>query len=552
MNFEQLIQNENKDINLLFEELAEMYPQLQKVLGRRTFDIDVQMLLFAITMKNAELIKQNEQSSIIMSERFLRFLYPDLLNPTPPLAMVHFEAKPNCQCSFTLPAKSLLETNQLPCQLVQQTSIHPLSVIDAQVSIKDNAQLLSITLQKTQTDASLEALKDQPLVIYLNMPEDDQLNWRYYLSHCTENVTLIIGNQRIKLGHGLKKQQSALKHNLLANYQHCHNPFGGIKSALHFPSVFAFFELCTLPTEALKEHPTFHIELSFTHEKVAPSRPDKDHFLINVGIVAQLESVDAKPMMLDHTQYQHDIRLEDKGLSIHQVTKVQAFNHQEHQQYELLPEGLNVESEALAYQLFRGFSIGKRHPLYLHTDSLAKFAPTPISLSIDCLAFNANKSAEIQPNTPICFNHANPCNKVSAKTLIYFTEPLFAPEDKLITWRLVQQLSSTFVNLESEDVLKEVMSDQAFEKESSKMQIRHFFSAIANRKSDDIDSFKDGCLLRSRRTLFRLRSSLAMSTARLDLLGDCISYLFKEYTPVNYPHLLEMRLLREDLTLKWD
>ncbi|HEX7762536.1 MAG TPA: type VI secretion system baseplate subunit TssF, partial [Cellvibrio sp.] len=485
-------------------EFAKEHPKIAGRLGISSDTIDdphVSRLIESFAYLNARIQHKLDDDFPEISDALLATLFPHYQRPIPSMAIVQLVPNQDqLQASYTLPAQTVLETEQFQgenCRFttVYDTELLPLSVTDASLvgrpfatpganAVRGAGGVLRLRLQTFNDAINLHKLRPNRLRFYLK--GQSQHIHPLYEMILNESQQLVIATSEsdtnpIFVGKNAIKAVGFCDTQSLLPYPA--SSFSGyrlLNEFFIFPEKFMFIDI-----EGIANHipvrATTELNLYFylnRSEVELEHNINKNTFVLGCTPIVNLFSHKADPIKIEHTQLEYQIipdARRPKGYEIYSIDNVVASSAAGIQETFLPFYGLKHEHLDLKTQSY--WFAARRHAKLGYTQ---RDEGTDLFLSLVDLNFNPNlpedrtlliettcSNRDLPAKLPFnldqpklqCINAAPPCEKI--RCLTQPTAAIRPPLRDGARWRLLSHLNLNYLSItgshNAKDALKEIL-----------------------------------------------------------------------------------------------
>lgn len=519
-------------IRQMGSEFAKEHPKIAGRLGISTDTIEdphVSRLIESFAYLNARIQHKLDDDFPEISDALLATLFPHYQRPIPSMAIVQLVPNQDqLQASYTLPAQTVLETEQFQgenCRFttVYDTELLPLSVTDASLvgrpfatpgvnAVRGAGGVLRLRLQTFNDAINIHKLRPNRLRFYLKgQPQHIHPLYEMILNECqqlviatSENDTnpIFIGKNAIKAV-GFCDTQSLLPYPA--------SSFSGyrlLNEFFIFPEKFMFIDI-----EGIANHiparTTTELNLYFylnRSEVELEHNVNKNTFALGCTPIVNLFSHKADPIKIEHTELEYQIipdARRPKGYEIYSIDNVVASSAAGIQEkflpfYGLKHEHLDLKTQSFWFAARRHAKLGYSQrdegtDLFLNLVDLNfnPNLPEDRTLLIETTCSNRDLPAKLpfnldQPKLQ-CINAAPPCEKI--RCLSQPTAAIRPPLRDGARWRLLSHLNLNYLSItgshNATEALKEILRLYNFKDSSA---TRALIDSIQSLKARNVNA----------------------------------------------------------------
>ncbi|OZY87491.1 type VI secretion protein [Cellvibrio mixtus] len=483
-------------------EFAKEHPKIAGRLGISTDTIEdphVSRLIESFAYLNARIQHKLDDDFPEISDALLATLFPHYQRPIPSMAIVQLVPNQDqLQASYTLPAQTVLETEQFQgenCRFttVYDTELLPLSVTDASLvgrpfatpganAVRGAGGVLRLRLQTFNDAINIHKLRPNRLRFYLKgQPQHIHPLYEMILNECqqlviatSENDTnpIFIGKNSIKAV-GFCDTQSLLPYPA--------SSFSGyrlLNEFFIFPEKFMFIDI-----EGIANHiparTTTELNLYFylnRSEVELEHNVNKNTFALGCTPIVNLFNHKTDPIKIEHTELEYQIipdARRPKGYEIYSIDNVVASSAAGIQEtflpfYGLKHEHLDLKTQSFWFAARRHAKLGYSQrdegtDLFLSLVDLNfnPNLPEDRTLLIEATCSNRDLPAKLpfnldQPKLQ-CVNAAPPCEKI--RCLTQPTAAIRPPLRNGARWRLLSHLNLNYLSITGSDNAKDALKE---------------------------------------------------------------------------------------------
>lgn len=483
-------------------EFAKEHPKIAGRLGISTDTIEdphVSRLIESFAYLNARIQHKLDDDFPEISDALLATLFPHYQRPIPSMAIVQLVPNQDqLQASYTLPAQTVLETEQFQgenCRFttVYDTELLPLSVTDASLvgrpfatpganAVRGAGGVLRLRLQTFNDAINIHKLRPNRLRFYLKgQPQHIHPLYEMILNESQQLVIatsdsdtnpVFVGKNAIKAV-GFCDTQSLLPYPA--------SSFSGyrlLNEFFIFPEKFMFIDI-----EGIANHiparTTTELNLYFylnRSEVELEHNVNKNTFALGCTPIVNLFSHKADPIKIEHTELEYQIipdARRPKGYEIYSIDNVVASSAAGIQEtflpfYGLKHEHLDLKTQSFWFAARRHAKLGYSQrdegtDLFLSLVDLNfnPNLPEDRTLLIEATCSNRDLPAKLpfnldQPKLQ-CVNAAPPCEKI--RCLTQPTAAIRPPLRDGARWRLLSHLNLNYLSITGSDNAKDALKE---------------------------------------------------------------------------------------------
>lgn len=483
-------------------EFAKEHPKIAGRLGISTDTIEdphVSRLIESFAYLNARIQHKLDDDFPEISDALLATLFPHYQRPIPSMAIVQLVPNQDqLQASYTLPAQTVLETEQFQgenCRFttVYDTELLPLSVTDASLvgrpfatpganAVRGAGGVLRLRLQTFNDAINIHKLRPNRLRFYLKgQPQHIHPLYEMILNESQQLVIatsdsdtnpVFVGKNAIKAV-GFCDTQSLLPYPA--------SSFSGyrlLNEFFIFPEKFMFIDI-----EGIANHiparTTTELNLYFylnRSEVELEHNVNKNTFALGCTPIVNLFSHKADPIKIEHTELEYQIipdARRPKGYEIYSIDNVVASSAAGIQEkflpfYGLKHEHLDLKTQSFWFAARRHAKLGYSQrdegtDLFLSLVDLNfnPNLPEDRTLLIEATCSNRDLPAKLpfnldQPKLQ-CVNAAPPCEKI--RCLTQPTAAIRPPLRNGARWRLLSHLNLNYLSITGSDNAKDALKE---------------------------------------------------------------------------------------------
>lgn len=513
-------------------EFAKEHPKIAGRLGISTDTIEdphVSRLIESFAYLNARIQHKLDDDFPEISDALLATLFPHYQRPIPSMAIVQLVPNQDqLQASYTLPAQTVLETEQFQgenCRFttVYDTELLPLSVTDASLvgrpfatpganAVRGAGGVLRLRLQTFNDAINIHKLRPNRLRFYLKgQPQHIHPLYEMILNESQQLVIatsdsdtnpVFVGKNAIKAV-GFCDTQSLLPYPA--------SSFSGyrlLNEFFIFPEKFMFIDI-----EGIANHiparTTTELNLYFylnRSEVELEHNVNKNTFALGCTPIVNLFSHKADPIKIEHTELEYQIipdARRPKGYEIYSIDNVVASSAAGIQEtflpfYGLKHEHLDLKTQSFWFAARRHAKLGYSQrdegtDLFLNLVDLNfnPNLPEDRTLLIETTCSNRDLPAKLpfnldQPKLQ-CINAAPPCEKI--RCLSQPTAAIRPPLRDGARWRLLSHLNLNYLSItgshNATEALKEILRLYNFKDSSA---TRALIDSIQSLKARNVNA----------------------------------------------------------------
>jgi type VI secretion protein, VC_A0110 family len=296
------------------EAFSNNYPALAPMLSGQSNDPDVERLLEGTAYLCARIQGSLEQTAPDLAQSLLQLIFPQALLPLPSSTIMQFFPRRGFNESVFVPKGTPLSSRPIDgvqCTYTTDTElyVHPVAVTDVVATPSAGGERTSVTMTLSSA-VPFAPIVAKGLEVHLAGEYSSAAQRFFVLLRHLESVTLTRGRQSVNLpGNCVRQRNFPLADSRLAGQKSLNRAYMEILRYFYLPHQLLYFEIAGLDKcPGLSESGDLTITFHCRSKTVQFPDFDKNSFVLNSVSATNIFSVDAEPLVFEHTRTEYRIQ----------------------------------------------------------------------------------------------------------------------------------------------------------------------------------------------------------------------------------------------------
>ncbi|MCF6765807.1 type VI secretion system baseplate subunit TssF [Thiotrichales bacterium 19S3-7] len=553
--FQDLYQQELHKVRQLSKEFAEAHPNVAPMLREQSSDPDVERLLEGFAYISAQIQEIIDDQIPQFSGALINKFFPHYLRPLPSATIMHF--KPQADLSEVYKVKKNASFGSIPVngttclfRLCSELNVDPITLNQVQV-INNSGEQQYIELSFSLSGIDLGSWQSDQLRFHLGDAYQDACQLYYILMRYVERIELCSSQGRHLLSKRAMVAEGFSDDEAILPYPgHANTSFRILQEYFLMPEKYLYISINGLTGwQTRPQGNQFSIRLYLSNNAKALPEITPQSFLLHTAPAINLFEYDAKPITLNHMQYQYPVQAdakERKHFPIYTIKQVQGYqqgrvqakqyinidylkgNHLEQNTYEVINKS-SASGEGLDYYI----------AILYNNDEQIRVDET-LSILLECTNgtlpeyLSKGEINQATGTSPSLLTFENLYVPTTYKT---------PPEDDQWMWQLQSMLSLNYLSIANRENLCSLLKFYLFLNKG-----RHVSRSVFERQIDSIEEVKvstinrmvSGILMRGENIRIKLRITDFSSEGEAFLFISVLDHFFATYVAINSFTLVEL------------
>ncbi|MCF6775352.1 type VI secretion system baseplate subunit TssF [Thiotrichales bacterium 19X7-9] len=553
--FQDLYQRELHNIRQLSKEFSKAHPNVAPMLRDKSSDPDVERLLEGFAYISAQIQEIIDDQIPQFSGALINKFFPHYLRPLPSATVMHFQPKAELSEVFTVKKGASfgsIPVNGTTClfRLCSDLSVDPITLNKACV-VNNSGEQQYIELSFSLAGIDLSSWQSDQLKFHLGGSYQDACQLYYIIMRYVERIELRSNEQQFLLSKDALIAEGFSDEEAILPYPgHANTAFRILQEYFLMPEKYLYISINHLSSwKDRGQSNQFSIRLYLSNDAKLLPEITQQSFLLHTAPAINLFEYDAKPIALNHMQYQYPVQPDAKERNhypIYTIKQVQGYQqgrvhaknyvnidylkdqHLDRAAYEVINKS-SSSGEGLDYYI----AILYNHDKQVETEET-------LSVLLECsngaLPEYLSKGEISQPTS-------NSPSLLAFENLYVPTTYKVPPDDDQWMWRLQSMLALNYLSIANCENLRSLLKFYLFLNKG-----RHVSRTIFERQIDSIEEVEastinrmvSGILMRGENIKIKLKLSDFSSEGEAFLFMSVLDHFFATYVAINSFTLLEL------------
>ena len=554
--FKDLYKQELHNIKQLSREFAEAHPDVAPMLRDKSTDPDVERLLEGFAYVSAQIREIIDDQIPEFSGSMIKKFFPHYLRPLPSSTIMAFKPKAELSEPFTVKAGASfasIPVNGTTCRfrLCSDCEVKPVSLDTARI-VKKSGEQHYIELNFSLSGVDLSAWWTDSLRFHLGGNYSDAAQLYYILLRFIDRVEINSGEYQLTLAKACIVPEGFTDKDAILPYPgHANTSYRTLQEYFLMPEKYLYISLNSLDQwKERGQSERFQIRFYLNNQVKDLPEISNHSFLLHTAPAINLFEYDAKPIVLNHMQYQYPVQPDTSDRAhypIYTIKSVQGYRQGRVQakKYEHIDDVRNSFNKKLSsYDVVNKSSItGDGLDSYItiiYNEEDKVNEEETLSVLLEC---SNGSLPEYLARGEINLPTGNSPSLLSFENLYVPTTYKIPPEDDEWMWRLQSMLSVSYLSIADAENLRSLLRFYLFLNKSrhvTRTAFQRQINSIEGVQIENVNRMVTGILMRGQKIKIKCRFNDFASEGEAFLFVSVIDRFLATYVAMNSFTILEL------------